>query len=117
MRHPRFAILAHPSGRLVEGRPPYDVEMDRVMRAARERGVFVELNAHPDRLELTEVQCRMAKEAGVLVSIASDATRAEELDDLSYGIDRARRGWLEKPDVLNSRPLAALEKQLAATRR
>ncbi|HVM78344.1 MAG TPA: DNA polymerase/3'-5' exonuclease PolX [Stellaceae bacterium] len=117
MRHPYFTILAHPSGRLIEERPPYDVDMPRIIRAARERGSFLELNAHPDRLDLSDVHCRMAKEAGVLVSIASDAHRASGLDDLVYGVDQARRGWLEKRDVLNTRPLAALEKLLAGTRR
>ena len=117
MRHPYFTILAHPSGRLIEERPPYDVDMPRIIRAARERGSFLELNAHPDRLDLSDVHCRMAKEAGVLVSIASDAHRTSDLDDLAYGVEQARRGWLEKRDVLNARPLAALEKLLAATRR
>ena len=117
MQHRYFTILAHPTGRLIEERPPYDVDMARIIRGARERGCFLELNAHPDRLDLSDVHCRMAKEAGVLVSIASDAHRTTDLDDLTFGVDQARRGWLEKGDVLNARPLAALKKLLASTRR
>jgi len=117
MQHRFFTILAHPSGRLIEERPPYDVDLPRIIRAARERGSFLELNAHPDRLDLSDVHCRMAKEASVLVSIASDAHRTSDFDDLQYGIDQARRGWLEKRDVLNTRPLATLQKLLMGTRR
>ena len=117
MQHRYFTVLAHPTGRLIEERPPYDVDMARIIRGARERGCFLELNAHPDRLDLSDVHCRMAKEAGVLVSIASDAHRATDLDDLVFGVDQARRGWLEKGDVLNARPHAALNKLLAGTRR
>lgn len=116
MQHRCFSILAHPTGRLIEERPPYDVDMPRLIRAARERGCFLELNAHPDRLDLSDIHCRMAKEAGVLISIATDAHRTGELDDLAFGVDQARRGWLEKGDVLNTRALAALKKLLAGTR-
>jgi DNA polymerase (family X) len=117
MDRPHFTILAHPTGRLIAQREPYDVDMPRIIRAAKERGCFLELNAHPDRLDLTDVQCRLAKEAGVLVSIATDAHRAQELDNLRFGVGQARRGWLEKEDVLNARPLQALRPLLARTMR
>ena len=73
MERPHFSILAHPSGRLIAERPPYDVDMPRLIAAAKARGCFLELNAHPERLDLTDFHCRLAKEAGVLVSIATDA--------------------------------------------
>jgi len=115
MDRPHFTLLAHPSGRLIDARDPYDVDMLAIVRKARARGVFLELNAHPERLDLTDVHCRMARDEGVLVAINSDAHSANDFDNLSYGIGQARRGWMEKKDVLNARPLAALRKLLAPT--
>ena len=73
MDDPRLAILAHPSGRLLDEREPYDVDMDAIIRKAAERGIALELNAQPQRLDLTDTHCRAAKEAGALVAISSDA--------------------------------------------
>ena len=112
---PHFSILAHPTGRLLGEREPYDVDMPRVIRAAKQRGCFIELNAHPERLDLIDTHCRLAKEAGVLVSIATDAHRVQELGYLRFGIGQARRGWLEKSDILNARPLKELRALLAPT--
>ena len=78
--------------------------------------MFLELNAHPERLDLSDVHCRMAKDEGVLVSIDSDAHDTDGFDNLVYGVGQARRGWLEKKDVLNCRPLAELRKLLGARR-
>ena len=108
MDHPHFSILAHPTGRLIEERAPCELDLPRVLRHARERGCFLELNAHPDRLDLNDLACRMARDAGVLLSIASDAHAASQLDHLRWGIGQARRGWLRAEDVLNARPLEAL---------
>ena len=108
MQHPHFTLLAHPTGRLIEQRAPYDVDMLRIIRQARNRGCFLELNAHPERLDLLDTYCQMAKEEGVLVSINSDAHSTFDFANLRYGIGQARRGWLEKQDVLNTRPLAEL---------
>lgn len=115
MERPHFSILAHPTGRLIAEREPYDVDMPRIIRAAKERGCFIELNAHPDRLDLIDRHCRLAKEAGVLVSIATDAHRTTELANMRFGVGQARRGWLEKDDVLNTRTLATLRPLLART--
>jgi len=115
MERPHFTVLAHPTGRLIGEREPYDVDMPRLIEAARQRGCFLELNAHPDRLDLTEIHCRMAKEAGVLVSVASDAHRSTEFSHLRFGVGQARRGWLGPADVLNARPLAALRPLLRRT--
>jgi len=115
MERPHFTILAHPTGRLIAEREPYDVDMPRIIRAAKARGCFLELNAHPERLDLTDLHCRLAKEEGVLVSIATDAHRAEELSNLRFGIGQARRGWLEREDVLNTRSLSALRPLLVRT--
>jgi len=110
-----FSLLAHPSGRLLGERDAYNVDMERVIRHARERGCYLELNSQPQRLDLTDVYCQMAHDEGVLVSINSDAHAASDFDGLHFGISQARRGWLEKRDVLNARPLAELRKLLRQT--
>lgn len=115
MDHPYFTILAHPTGRLIDERAPYDVDMSRVIRHARERGCFLEVNAHPIRLDLADTDCQAAKEAGVMVSINSDAHRTLDFGNLRYGVGQARRGWIEKQDVLNVRPLHALRPLLKRT--
>ena len=115
MDHPHFTMLAHPTGRLLDRREPYDVDMARIVEHARERGCFLELNCHPERLDLLDTHCLLAKEAGVLVSINTDAHSIADLDNLRYGVGQARRGWLEAKDVLNTRPLAALRKLLRRT--
>jgi DNA polymerase (family 10) len=112
MERPAFSILAHPTGRLIEERAPYDVDMAAIVRKAKRRGVFLELNAHPDRLDLTDVHCRMAKDEGVPVAVSSDAHAVDGFEMLRYGIGQARRGWLEKDDVLNTRGLAELRRLL-----
>ncbi|AGU52971.1 putative DNA polymerase/3'-5' exonuclease PolX [Variovorax paradoxus B4] len=115
MDHPCFSILAHPTGRLIGERPPCEIDLQRVIRKARERGCFLELNAQPMRLDLNDIACRMAREEGVRISIASDAHSTLDFDHLRYGIGQARRGWLEPGDVLNTRSLDALRPLLAAT--
>jgi DNA polymerase (family 10) len=99
------------------GREPYDIDVARVLEHARQRGCFVELNANPQRLDLDDRYCRMARELGVLISIDSDAHRTRDFENLHYGIGQARRAWLEKQHVLNTRPLAELRPLLAATMR
>ncbi len=108
MDHPHFSILAHPTGRLIGEREPYELDMTRVIRHARDRGCYLELNANPQRLDLTDIHCQEAREEGVLVAIDSDAHGTQDLDNLGHGIAQARRGWLEARDVLNTRPLDAL---------
>ena len=115
MDRPHFSILAHPTGRLIPSREPYDIDMPRIIRAARQRGCYLELNANAERLDLHDTHCQMAKAEGVLVAINSDAHRVDGFDDLRFGIAQARRGWLEKKDVLNTRGLADLRKLLART--
>ncbi len=115
MDHPHFSVLAHPSGRLIDSRDPYDVDMLRIIRHARQRGCFLELNAHPERLDLLDIHCQMARDEGVLVAINSDAHGVHDFDNLVYGVGQARRGWLEKKDVLDTRPLKALRTLLRKT--
>ena len=117
MDHRYFTLLAHPTGRLIGEREPYDIDVPRIIRYARQRGCFLELNAQPSRLDLTDVYCRMAKEEGVLISVDSDAHSVFDFNNLRFGIGQARRGWLEKDDVLNTRSLGQLKRLLAGTRR
>ena len=115
MERPHFSILAHPSGRLLGSREAYEVDMLKVIRATKARGCFLELNAHPERLDLLDVHCQMARDEGVLIAISSDAHRVQDFDNLKYGVGQARRGWLEKDDVLNTRPLKLLMPLLRRT--
>jgi DNA polymerase (family 10) len=112
MDNPYFTILAHPTGRLINAREPYDIDLERLLVAARERGRIMEVNAHPDRLDLDDQGCRMAKAAGVRVAISTDAHRAADLELMRFGVDQARRGWLEPDDVVNTRRLAELRQLL-----
>ncbi|HEC20221.1 MAG TPA: DNA polymerase/3'-5' exonuclease PolX [Gammaproteobacteria bacterium] len=110
-----FSILAHPSARLLEERDPIDADMPRIIEAARERGCFLEINSQPQRLDLTDTYCQLAREQGVLLSINSDGHSTHCFDLLYGGINQARRGWLEKEDVLTTRSLQELRKQLKST--
>ena len=115
MDRPHFTILAHPSGRLIDEREPYEVDMPRLIRHARQRGCVLEVNAHPVRLDLTDTDCQMAKDEGVLVSINSDAHSVLDFENLRYGVGQARRGWLDKSVVLNTRTLQSLRPMLQRT--
>ena len=97
-------ISGHPTGRLIGSRDAYDVDMDAVMKAAAERGVALELNSQPQRLDLNDVLCKRAKELGVRVAIDTDAHDADQLDLMRYGVATAQRGWLRKGDVINCAP-------------
>jgi DNA polymerase (family 10) len=115
MNRPHFTILAHPTGRLIQQRPPYDVDVPRIIREAGRRGCFLELNSQPERLDLFDTYCQMAREEGVLISINSDAHSTFQFDNLRFGIGQARRGWLEKQHVLNTRPLSELRTLMSRT--
>lgn len=112
MDDPRFHVLAHPTGRLLGEREPYDVDLERLIEAAAERGCFLELNAQPRRMDLADVWCKAAKEAGVRIAISTDAHDVEQLDLMRIGVGYARRGWLEADDVLNTRGWGEIEKLL-----
>jgi DNA polymerase (family X) len=112
MENPNANVIAHPTGRMIGTRRPYEVDMERLMEAAKENGCFLELNADPDRLDLNDVHCKMAKEMGVKISISTDAHSTSGLDNMRFGVGQARRGWLEKKDVINTRTLKQLKKLL-----
>ena len=102
IQHPQVDILAHPTGRLLGRREPFQLEMEEVLQAARDLDVAVEINANPNRLDLNDVHAHRAKELGVKVCISTDAHSVQRLDHMSYGVDQARRAWLNKGDVLNT---------------
>jgi DNA polymerase (family X) len=113
IENPYTQILAHPTGRLLLRRDPFDYDMEKVLDACREHGVAVECNAYPDRLDLRDAHLRLAKQRGVKVVISTDAHATVQLRVMKYGVETARRGWLEARDVLNTLPY---EKFLAALR-
>jgi len=108
MQNPYCNIIGHPTGRLIGERPPYEVDMQRIMKAARDKGCFLELNAHPDRLDLNDRHCRMARDMEVGVVISTDAHSTTDLEFMRLGVAQARRGWLSASDVLNTRSLEDL---------
>ena len=112
MHHPNAHILAHPTGRLINEREPYDVDMERVIEAAKDTGTIMEVNASPHRLDMADNHCKMAKEKGVKVAISTDAHSTEELNMMKYGVWQARRGWLEAEDVVNTMSWPDLENLL-----
>jgi DNA polymerase (family 10) len=111
LRSGRVHVLGHPSGRLIGARDPYAFDLEAVLAVAREQGVALEVNAQPDRLDLTDPACRLAKQAGVPVVINSDAHHPRQLENLRYGVWVARRGGLEARDVLNTLPVAELRRR------
>ncbi|XSG86607.1 MAG: DNA polymerase/3'-5' exonuclease PolX [Methylohalobius sp. ZOD2] len=115
MDNPYFNIFAHPTGRLINEREPYQIDLEKIMAGARERGCFLEVNAQPQRLDLTDDACKMAKEMHLRVVISSDAHSTANLEFMRFGVDQARRGWLEAKDVINTLPLKQLKKLLSRT--
>lgn len=112
MDNPHFNIFGHPTGRVIGGRAGYEYDMEKVLKKAKERNCFMEINAQPDRLDLDDAYAKMAKEIGVMLTISTDAHSLEELDFMKYGVNQARRGWLSKEDVLNTYPLNKFKEQL-----
>lgn len=106
--HPYVDVIGHPTGRKIELRAPYDVDMTKVIKAAKQTGTCLEINASPRRRDLNDIHARAAKEAGVLLCIDSDAHGPETLTNLRWGVATARRAWLTADDVANTRPWAEL---------
>lgn len=108
LNNPYVDILAHPTGRLLGKRPGYELDMHAVLNAAQENNVVLEINASPLRLDLNDIHSRWAKDKGILLSVNTDAHSTKTLSYMRFGIDVARRAWLEAGDVLNTWPLAKL---------
>jgi DNA polymerase (family 10) len=110
VEHPLVDALGHPTGRKIEKRRPYDVDMERVIEAAVRAGTMIEINSSPNRRDLNDVHARAAAEAGVRILINSDAHSTREIDQLRYGIATARRAWLTADHVANTRSWKQLQK-------
>jgi len=117
LENPWVDALGHPTGRIIGQREPYAVDIDAVLRAAAKHGVAVEINAYPDRLDLKDVHARHAKSLGVKLLINTDAHAADQLPLMRFGVATARRGWIEKGEVLNTLTVRELVKRLRRGRR
>ena len=113
MDNPRFNILGHPTGRLINEREAYQIDLEAVIEAAAERGCCLELNAQPSRLDLAGRYAGMLREAGVLGAVSTDAHATDHLGFMHLGMAQARRGWMEKKHLINTRTLKQLQKILA----
>jgi len=109
-------ILSHPTGRVIGKRDPYEVDMEKIIKAAADTGTHLEINAYPERLDLNDIHARQAKEKGVRISIGTDSHVDNQMDNMKYGVAVARRGWLEKNDVINTFSLEKLQKELKIKR-
>ena len=102
MKNPHVSIIAHPTGRLIGERDPYDIDIEEVFKVAKETGTALEINAYPLRLDLNDTYVKKAKQMGIPIVISTDTHIKNQFDYMSYGVSIARRGWLEKKDVLNT---------------
>jgi len=116
LENPYVHVLGHPTGRMLLRRKPYQIDLEAVMKAAKVKGKMLELNAHPQRLDLDDVACAAAKSLGVLIAIGTDAHHADGLDVLRCGVLQARRGGLTKADVVNCLTWPQLRELLARAR-
>jgi DNA polymerase (family X) len=111
IRNPVVDVIGHPSGRLIGRRAASSFDLDAVLKAAHEEGCALEVNSQPERLDLTDTACIAAKQAGVKLVISSDSHATSQFSGLEYGVNQARRGWIEAADVLNTRPLSKLRQR------
>jgi len=102
MQNKYSTFISHPSGRLLGSREAYELDYEEIFKAARDTNTFLEINAYPQRLDLTDIWARKAKARGVKMVIATDAHTLGHLNYMKYGVATARRGWLEKKDVVNA---------------
>jgi len=117
IENPHVSAIAHPTGRLLNQRPAYEIDLDAVFAAAKKHGKLLELNANPMRLDLDDVYCAAAKAHGIPIVIATDAHSVEALAMMRYGILQARRAGLTKADVANTRTWPQLKKLIGVKRR
>ncbi len=116
MRNPHVTILGHPTGRLLGEREAYEIDLEQVIRAASDTGTFLEINSFPQRLDLDDIHCKRAKELGATVAVGTDSHTNSQLETMSLGVSVARRGWLERDDLLNTLSLDDLLLRLRAKR-
>jgi DNA polymerase (family 10) len=110
IRHPHVSAIGHPTGRIINRRKSYEVDLDTVFKAARDHGKLLELNSNPARLDLDDLACAAARDHGIPIVISTDAHSPEGLEVLRYGILQARRAGLTKEDVANTRTWPQMKK-------
>ena len=110
MKNPYINIISHPTGRILKRRDEYQIDFNKILRAAKERGIILEINSFPQILDLNDQNIRRAKKAGVKMIINSDSHHKDQLKFIEYGVAQARRGWAEKKDIINIQPLDILLK-------
>lgn len=115
MKNPFIHIIAHPTGRLLGEREGYELDIDLVLKTAKETNTALEINGYPLRLDLNDINSKKAKELGVSLVISTDAHVISQLDYIENGVKVARRGWLSKNDILNTLPWEKLKKKIAKT--
>ena len=108
MRNPNVDIISHPTGRILKRRDEYQIDFDKILRAARETKTILEINSYPERLDLNDQNIRRAKEAGVKMAINTDSHEKHRMRFVEFGVAQARRGWAEKEDIINTKPLNSL---------
>jgi len=110
IKNPQIKIISHPTGRILKRRDEYQIDFEKVLRAAKEFKVILEINSSPARLDLNDKKIRMAKEAGVKMVVNTDSHHQDQLGLMEFGLSQARRGWLEKKDIINTQSLSNLLK-------
>lgn len=116
VNNPYVTVIAHPTGRLIGERDAYDIDMERVLKAAAEKGRAIEINAYPLRLDINDIYAKRAKEVGVPIAISTDTHITSQFDYMRYGVSTARRGWLEKNDIINTYSIENLIKWIKKSR-
>ncbi|MFO7657818.1 MAG: DNA polymerase/3'-5' exonuclease PolX [Bacteroidales bacterium] len=112
MENPYFNILGHPTGRMINKRSGYDIDMDEIMKEAADNGCFLEINSNPDRIDLKDKHIRKAQDLGLKLAISTDSHSTGNLEYIKYGVAHARRGWMSKDDIINTRSWRELKKLL-----
>jgi DNA polymerase (family 10) len=110
IKNPNIDIISHPTGRLLKKREEYQIDFDKILRAAKQFGVALEINSFPLRLDLNDIHIRRCKEEGVKMVINTDSHHKEQMRYMELGVAQARRGWAEKKDIINTQPLKDLLK-------
>ena len=110
MKNPNVDIVSHPTGRLIQRRDEYQLDLDKIFKVAKETGTILEINAYHERLDLNDQNIRRTKEAGVKMVINTDSHHKDQLQYIEFGIAQARRGWAEPSDIINTRSVEDLQK-------
>ncbi|HDL75115.1 MAG TPA: PHP domain-containing protein, partial [bacterium] len=110
IKNPNVDIISHPTGRLIKRRDAYQIDLDKILRVAKQTGTILEIDSYPERLDLNDQNIRRAKKAGVKMVITTDAHYKDQMRFMKFGIAQARRGWAEKKDIINTHSLSKLLK-------